>query len=288
MPPMLLTALRLYFRTLKRVAPKTAGRHAYRLFSTPRIRRPVPSSVEGVMGRAERSMVTVDGEQVATYRWPAKAPEAPRVMLVHGWESRAARMAVWVDPLLDAGFEVLAFDAPAHGESTGQRTNPVVFATIIRAIADAAGPLYACVGHSLGGLSSILAITGCGPMQHPEVQMDRLVVVGGAESGVDAMGMFCEALGLGDDFLPLLLAGAAEGSGRAVKDLDGHRIFADHPVPTLWIHDVDDAEVSFEAAERVARTCPHVRLERVEGLGHHTIVRDPSVIQRGVDFLALE
>ncbi len=42
----------------------------------------------------------------------------------------------------------------------------------------------------------------------------------------------------------------------------------------------------FEAAERVARVCPHVTLERVPGLGHNRIVRDPAMIDRGLEFLA--
>ena len=288
MQTIVLTLLRFYFRTLARLAPRTAGRHAYRLFSTPRRRASVPPAVEPVMARAERFEVECGEHRVAAYRWRASAgPAAPRVMLMHGWESRAARLAVWVDPLLAAGFEVVAFDAPAHGASTGRRADPMVFVDALWAVVERTGPLSACVCHSLGGFSAMLAVGGGELFGREPLAVERLVIAGGAESGVDAMAMFCDILDLGDGFLPLLLAGAAEhAGGRQVADCDAHRLFVEHPVPTLWFHDPEDAEVPFEAAERVARVCPHVRLETVHGLGHHRIARDPELIHRGLGFLA--
>ncbi len=285
-----LTLLRVYFQILARVAPRTAGRHAYRLFSTPRKRASVPSPVEAVMARAERLEVEAGEFRIAAYRWSARADAGeapPRIMLMHGWESRAARLAVWVDPLLDAGFEVASFDAPAHGESTGRRANPMVFVNAMRAVTERVGPLSACICHSMGGLSSLLAVGGGNLFDGEALTVERLVILAGAGSGVDAMTMFCDILGLGKSFLPLLLEGAAENAdGRQVADFDAHRLFGDHPVPTLWLHDPEDAEVPFEASERVARACPHVNLEPIRGLGHHRIARDPKMIRRGRDFLA--
>ncbi len=295
--------IRLYLRSLARIAPRTAGRQAYRLFSTPLKRASVPSKVEAVMSRAKRFDVESGGLQVAAYRWrppagAAPAQPAPRVLLAHGWQSRAARLAVWVEPLLAAGFEVVAFDGPAHGESAGRQANPMVFAQAMSAVAERVGPVSACVGHSLGGFAALLAVSGGKLLGQEPLAVERLVILAGAESGVDAMAMFCDVLGLGEGFprrgtngtfLPLLLAGAAEnaegGGGRHVGDFDAHRLFADHPVPTLWLHDPEDAEVPFEAAERVARVCPHVALEPRPGLGHHHIARDPGIIREGLEFL---
>lgn len=290
MTRIVLSLLRFYFRTLARIAPRTAGRHAYRLFSTPRRRASVPSAVEGVMDRAERFDIESGEYRVAAYRWTADSAVGatpPRIMLVHGWESRAARMAVWVDPLLDAGFEVVAFDAPAHGASTGRRANPMALTEAMWAVIERVGLPTACVGHSLGGFASLLAVAGGRLIGRESLAAERLVILAGAGSGVDAMAMFCDVLGLSEGFLPLLLEGATEGAGGLkVADFDAHRLFGDYPVPTLWLHDPEDDEVPFEAAERVARVCPHVTLERIEDLGHHRIVRDPAMITRGLEFLA--
>ncbi len=279
----LLTLIRLYLRILARVAPRTAGRQAYRLFCTPRRRATVSLEGETVMARAARIDVQAEGHRVAAYRGCAPDPlsPAPRVMLVHGWESRAAFLAVWVDPLQAAGFEVVAFDAPAHGASAGRRANAIVFAQAMTAIVERFGPVSACIGHSLGGFASLLAVAGGRLFDREGLEVQRLLIFAGAEIGGDFMTMFCEFLGLGDDFLPLFLAGAAEAEGHPISEFEAHRLFADHPIPTLWLHDPEDNEVPIEGAERVARACPHVTLERISGLGHDRIACDPTMIRRG-------
>ena len=290
MNPLLVASIRFYLRTLARIAPKAAGRQAYKLFSTPRLRAKVPSSMEGVMAQAEQFELEVAGHQVAAYRW-AGAPGAQRVLLTHGWESRAARLAIWVEPLLEAGYEVVAFDAPAHGLSSGKRSSPLLFIQSIFALSEKVGTPTLCVAHSLGGASSILAATGASIVDRDNLPIERFLILAGADSGVDAMSMFCEFLELGDDFLPLILAGAVETSGfpgYAVSDLDVHRNLPNRAIPTLWLHDPEDDDVPLKAAERVERACPHVHLERLEGVGHNRIVRDPEVIARGVAFLTEE
>jgi len=241
------------------------------------------------MARAESFNVRAAGIRVAAYRWPAIANDGisspPRAMLVHGWESRAARLAIWVQPLLDAGFEVIAFDAPAHGASDGKRANPRAFVDSMHALIERTGPVSACIGHSLGGLASVMAIGGGRLLGHPNLAVERMIILAGANSGADAMGMFCDVLALGEAFKPLLLAAAAETAGRPVTDFDGHRLFTDGSLPTLWFHDPEDDEVPFSGAEKLARACPHVILKSTEGVGHHRIVRAPEMIREGTEFL---
>ena len=290
MNSMVLTAIRLYFSTLQRLAPKVAGRQAFQMFCTPRFRRPIPSATEEIMARAEALELDVEGQRVAVFLWRGTGgEEAPRVILAHGWESRAARLSQWVDPLLEQGYEVVAYDAPAHGASEGRRSTPLLFARTLRAVVDHLGPARAIVGHSLGAYSSLMAASVGEWIDQEDLDVDRIVAVAGAESGREAMAMFCRILGLGPDFLPLILDSAAEqAGGRSMADFDARRIWTRRSIPTLWLHAPEDEEVAFEGAEAVAATCPHVQLEAVPGLGHHRIVRDPGIIQRGVEFLALE
>ena len=59
----------------------------------------------------------------------------PPVLLLHGWDGRAAQMISFVEPLVDAGYAVLAVDAPAHGASAGRQTNMLEWSLALRAIA---------------------------------------------------------------------------------------------------------------------------------------------------------
>ncbi len=78
MTTIVLTFFRLYFQMLARIAPRTAGRHAYKLFSTPRRRATVPSAVESVMARAECFDVEAGEYRVAAYRWQVEGTTGPR------------------------------------------------------------------------------------------------------------------------------------------------------------------------------------------------------------------
>ncbi len=284
--PWMIAIFRLYLRTLERISPRLAGRQAYRLFSRPRLRRPVPKAVQKVMAQAELLTLQVDGKRVAAYRWPATSGDAaPRVFLVHGWESRAARLAVWVEPLLAAGFEVASFDAPAHGDSEGSHADPVRFVRAIHALAERVGSPQAFVSHSLGAFSTVLACAAGELLDRENQVPDRMVFLAGAESGVDAMTMFCEVLGLGTGFASLLIAAAGEEGGHPVPSFDVHRRLATRPIPTLWLHDPADLEVPYSGAQKVADACPHVILQDAPGLGHHNIARDPSTLRRGLAFL---
>ena len=291
MRSLILALVKIYLRILGYLAPKVAGRQGFALFCTPRFRALVPPAGQTVLDRAESLDLRVEEERVVGYRWRrAEQEAAPLVILVHGWESRAGRLTQWVDPLLAAGFQVAAFDAPAHGSSEGKRSNPLKFAKALIALAEEAGPVTGLVGHSVGGLSSILALGG-GALLHrpnlaaPPLKARRLVVVAGAESGVDATAMFCRVLGLNTAFHQRMLDAVEETVGIPMSALDSHRLFPNQPLPTLWFHDPEDNEVPFQGAEKMAQASSQVTLEEAPGLGHHRIARDPEIIRRGVVFL---
>ena len=53
-----------------------------------------------------------DGHRVA-----GGVGRGPPVYLVHGWGGQRAHLAVFVKPLVEAGYRVIAFDLPSHNES---------------------------------------------------------------------------------------------------------------------------------------------------------------------------
>src|SRR5205085_10246750 len=114
------TGLRLAHRLPGGVGPAWAAR----LFTSPR-RHPRPAREAAVLATARA--VTLDvvtratgrdrAQRLAAWRWGT----GPTILLVHGWEGRGAQLGALVEPLVDAGFSVLTFDGPAHGDSSGKR-----------------------------------------------------------------------------------------------------------------------------------------------------------------------
>ena len=64
----------------------------------------------------------------------------------------------YVQPLLEKGYEVLAFDAPAHGQSGGTTITAMVYRDMIIHIHDHYGPVDSYMAHSMGGLALALAM----------------------------------------------------------------------------------------------------------------------------------
>ena len=147
----MLASIRLFFAVLGRLSPALAGRVAAKLFARPR-RHVRPDRERELIARGSR--VPLPGGLHAT-SWGA----GPTVLLVHGWEGRGAQLGAFVDPLVAAGFRVVALDGPAHGDSSGRTTTGPEFARAMVATRDAVGPLAAVVGHSFGGFTSLLAVS---------------------------------------------------------------------------------------------------------------------------------
>ncbi len=82
---------------------------------------------------------------------PTHSEKAKKVLITHGWLSRAAYMVRLIRALHKEGYDVYAIDFPAHGEAKGLQLPWTDAIAIIRHILNEHGPFYGAVGHSFGG-----------------------------------------------------------------------------------------------------------------------------------------
>jgi len=266
--------IRAIFTLLSRLWPALAARIAARLFCTP-MRGQLRPAEEPVMARAGRFSLEVAGQQVVGYSWG----EGPVVMLLHGWGSRTSRLAQLVDPLTAAGFRVVGFDAPAHGESEGRTTTGVYYARALRAVADQVGPLTAIVTHSMGGWVASLALR-----QGLEVQ--RLVFLAPPDDMQYYSDLFARQAGFTIPVQERAEANLAAETGVEWARLGPDEIYGGFDLPLLIVHDSDDPVSPVDQAERVHRAWQGSELMITKGLGHRRIVTDPAVIARVIAFLS--
>ena len=66
-------------------------------------------------------------------------------------------MSHFIGPLVRAGFNAVAVDLPAHGQSGGRQTTVLEMAQAIAEVADKVKPVEAIIAHSLGATASALA-----------------------------------------------------------------------------------------------------------------------------------
>lgn len=92
------------------------------------------------------------------HRFAQVKDNAKKILILHGWMSRAAYMARLIRVLHLAGFDVYAIDFPAHGEAKGVQLPWADAMKIVKTIIDNNGPFYGIIGHSFGGSVAISAL----------------------------------------------------------------------------------------------------------------------------------
>ena len=259
---------------LDAVAPSLAERWSERLFLTPP-RHPAPERERKVLREAAVFHVPFRGGRLRAWHWG----NGPTVLLVHGWGGRGGQMTPFVSSLRAAGFSAVTFDAPAHGASSGRLSSVPLFGEAVRAVAHHVGGVPAVIAHSMGAAGSAVAL-------HAGLQVGASVFVAPPSNPADFFKDFADALGL------------SAGQGQAVRrriekrfgvpfdEFDVPRLAQQLTVPLLVIHDESDAEVPWTHGEAVARAWPGAELVTTAGLGHRRVLRDASVIDRAVAFLA--
>lgn len=274
--------LRLKFRLLAAVSTEWAFREAWRLFCTPR-RLPRKKWEEAALATARAFRVPFEGGELAAYEWNATGRRT--VLLVHGWEHRAAFWGVLADGLVRAGFRVVAFDGPAHGDSPGRMTTLPEFARATQAVADHLGTVWAVVGHSFGA-----ATTAGLPVQFNRVadgELPRLVLMSAPGSTPAVAQRFADLLALPTAVLRRMSAFIQEQTGRDAESFSLTQAAGSvRAARTLLLHDCQDESVPFAEAQDIARSWPGLEFRPTTGLGHNKIMRDKGVIRQIAQFLA--
>ncbi|WNF25371.1 alpha/beta hydrolase [Streptomyces sp. C11-1] len=262
------------------VALSDRGEQLFDLFRRPQGRsRPRPDE-RSVMERARTSELTVNGEVAVVHRWGDG--ERP-VLLIHGWESRASRYAKAVDRLLELGFSPVVFDAPGHGEATGETATMLDYLDIITELHRVHGEFEAIVAHSFGATATFVAL-------QEGVRARRVVAI----SAVPDFAYLVDAFTVGLNLEPHL---DAEVRGRLERQVypgeadmwsrfSVFRGSGNVTVPLLVIHDEDDTMVDVGQGRRIAEAFgDRARLVVTRRLGHQRILGAPQVVQEIADFV---
>jgi len=255
------------------IAPSLAAFAGARLFLTPPRRRASRGEREA-LAAGDAFVVRAGRERLRAWRFGA----GPPVLLVHGWGGRGGQMAAFIPPLVAAGCSVVAFDAPAHGASTGRLASGLDFAAAVSAIAARIGA-RAAIGHSIGA-------AGLGWALADGLRLDTAVMLGPPRGAGASFRQFCDAL-----VLPAAVRDEVRGrirrrTGITPEDFDLPRRVPSAPVPLLVVHDRHDRVIPWEDGEAIARAWPGAALVSTERLGHRGILRDPSVTARVAAFVS--
>jgi alpha-beta hydrolase superfamily lysophospholipase len=248
-----------------------------RLFLTPISRRIAPEEAQFLASARAVQFQTPLGELHA-YEWDAAGPT---VLIVHGWISHAARMAVVIQALQARGLRVIAFDAPAHGRSAGRQADLHAFRDAIATVSAALGPVHGVLAHSFGALTTAAWLAETQP---PTL---RAAVLVGLPRDIAYL---FESYTMTMALQPAVLARLRELFRRryggypeeySVQDLAVHL-----HLPVLLVHGGADELVPAAHASEVGEQLRDGQVLVVEGLRHSAPLRDPATVAQIAEFLA--
>jgi pimeloyl-ACP methyl ester carboxylesterase len=266
-------AVRAYFAIVSRLLPDLARRQAERLFTRPpryagRRTQPVD---------ARRETVVAGKHSLAV--WQAGPARAPAVLLAHGWGGRGVQMGSFVAPLLAAGYRVVWFDQPGHGESGRSAVALPDFVRALAALASTHGPFTAAIGHSLGAAALGVAL-------RRGVPLGRVVFVSPPSSISEHAHNFARLLGITPRIREAMRRRLEHVYGVRFAEIDRIDELEQLRLPALFVHDRGDTEVPFEHTLRLSGRMAGARLIKTYGLGHYRILREPGVVRAVVDFVS--
>jgi pimeloyl-ACP methyl ester carboxylesterase len=269
--------IRTKFKLLSAISKKKAAEKAFELFCTPQSRHKKPLSK--IFEQAEKLHFKLDDVIIRGWRW--NHPAERKVLIIHGFESSVTNFDRYIKPLIKKGYEVLAFDAPAHGRSGGKKINAPLYKRTIQEINKIYGPIQSYMAHSFGGLAVNLALE---EISHTTDY--RLVLIAPATETSTAIDMFFRFLQLDKavrtEFEKIIIkTGGVSSDWYSIK-----RAMKHIRAKVLWFQDEDDEITPLSDVLKVKeQNYPNIEFIITKGLGHRRIYRDNNVSKQVINFL---
>lgn len=269
--------IRTKFSVLSALSKKKAAAKAFQLFCTPQYRN--QKKLPPIFEKSEKLHFTFEGHVVRGYRW--NHPSEKKVLIMHGYESSVVNFDRYVKPLVAKGYEVLAFDAPAHGRSGGKMINVLLYKKMVHHIYEHYGPVQSYLAHSLGGLTASLFLESI-----PHDEHYKLVLIAPATETVTASDHFFRFLRLDKE--------VRKEFDTLITKLGGHpphwysvaRAARKIRAQVLFLQDRNDDMTPYKDVEPIIEAAhPNFRFIISEGLGHRRIYRDNKSFKAIIDFL---
>ncbi|WP_207493207.1 alpha/beta hydrolase [Aridibaculum aurantiacum] len=262
-------------------SPHKAAEEAFRIFCTPYSKRK-NYQAPPIFEKANKVNFIFNGETIHGFQWWPAVSNGHKILICHGFDSHSYKFDRYIEPLLEKGFEVLAFDAPAHGLSSGKTINAAMYRDTILEICRRFGPVDGIMAHSLGGLAVALAVE-----KMPYNLHKRLVLIAPATESTRAIEGFFKYIPVSKRVRAAFDKIIMEMGGYPAEWYSVARVVQHLTTPTLWIHDREDTITPFADMEHlIDLQLPHLNFEITKGLGHSNVYRDNDISEKIIKFLS--
>ena len=255
------------------VHPKLVARWAFITFCTIR-KGGINEQQANFLSEAVATPRAMEGLMIMEYQWGGSGDT---VILVHGWESNSGRWRNLIQMLVEKDFNVVAFDAPGHGNSTGKILNVPLYARCLEEVIQTHNPKH-LIGHSVGGMTTIY-----NQYKNPKNGIEKIVTTAAPSEFYEIMEEYQSMLGLSSRVMASLDQLVLKKFGFRIRDFSTSAFVASNTKKGLLVHDKEDPITPYHASEKVHKAWRNSLLISTSGFGHS--LHQEEVNAAIVDFL---
>ncbi|MFH6602199.1 alpha/beta fold hydrolase [Maribacter algicola] len=262
-----------YYNLLSLVVPQKTAEKAFHLFCTVRKGKVLPHQKD-YLNNCKHELLDVEGYQIQTYNWPGNKGT---VLLIHGWESNSFRWRNLIAELEKDNFNILAFDAPGHGYSSGKHLHVPLYSEILQNLIERYRPGY-LVAHSVGGMTVLYN-------EHINKSKDvsKIVTVASPSEFFEIMEHFQNILRFNDRTMRALDQYVFNRFGFYIREFSTSEFVKGNTKKGLLLHDKLDKVTPYHASVKVQANWKKSKLISTEGLGHS--LHQDEINYQIIDFL---
>ncbi|MGY6562445.1 MAG: alpha/beta fold hydrolase [Luteibaculaceae bacterium] len=267
---------RLLIKLCCTLAPSAMTKFALDTMQNPQVRK-LRDSENSIVKQAQTEDLDFEGFSIKLYRWGSNGKT---VFLVHGWEGQAGNFASLIPKLIEQGFTVLAFDAPAHGFSSSGKTSMFQFTRLTEHLLKRFKPQL-LVSHSFGAVALTYVLRNL-----PELTIDKYLLLTTPDKFTERINDIAQQVGISTKVQQRLIQRFELEAGEDIHALNISDFVEKLSVKkALILQDKKDRVLPVERARNVAKNWPVCELIELENTGHFKILHDKEALSVALDFL---
>ncbi|WP_445738079.1 alpha/beta hydrolase [Mariniflexile sp.] len=252
--------------------PHYAAKMAVKIFSTPR-KGKLNDEEKNYLRSAIQETIIYEDVSIKTYLWSGTKDT---ILLVHGWESNAFRWKDLIEILKSEHYNIMAIDAPAHGDSGSKIFNAVLYSECIYAVIKQFDPSVV-IGHSIGGTASALAIN------NHTLATEKLILLGAPSNFDEVIDNYVKIMGYNKKVIKAINNYYLKHFGYFPEFYTVENFSKNIHAKGLIIHDKKDRIISYKDALHISKYYKNSKLIKTVGLGHG--LKNETVYNHILEFL---
>lgn len=210
------------------------------------------------LGTSVNDHFEVDGYPIQSYLWPGKNKG---VLFLHGWRSNAARWKYLINQLKDLDVDLIAVDAPGHGESKYPAFSPPNYAEVMEALIAKYQPKI-IVAHSAGGYTALFHYDKYKPKH------TKYVLMAPTYDMMLPINEMFRILKLSKRTQKAYIDLVEKGIDKKMNEIRADQFISKQGPEGILLHDINDQILPYEDSLKIVERSNNIAFHKIDSNGH--------------------